>query len=321
MNLSGLFKSRYPGVVARGMAMGAADVVPGVSGGTIAFITGIYQELLDSLSRIGPHCITVLRRHGPVVAWQYINGSFLLALFSGVLISVFSLARLIGYLLQTYPIVVWAFFFGLVLASAVPILRSIPRWSVSVVLFLVIGAATAVLVSELRPGQIPATPVTLFLSGALAICAMILPGISGAFILLLIGIYPRVLAAVHEMQLLYLVCFAAGAGTGLLLFSRLLSWLMHHYIARTLAFLAGILLGSLKIIWPWKLPLAGAEEGVNKLAPLMSNTSPATYSAQTGENAYLGAAVAAAIVAAILVLLVDSLGRKHREGKSCVSPQ
>ncbi|WP_323847249.1 DUF368 domain-containing protein [Microbulbifer magnicolonia] len=321
MKLLDFLKSRYLGVVARGMAMGAADVVPGVSGGTIAFITGIYQELLDSLSRIGPHCITILRRHGVVVAWQYINGSFLLALFSGVLLSIFSLARLIGHLLHTYPIVVWAFFFGLVLASAVPILRSIPRWSLSVVLFLLIGIATAVVISELRPGQIPATPLTLFLSGALAICAMILPGISGAFILLLIGIYPRVLAAVHEMQLLNLLCFAAGAATGLLLFSRLLSWLMHNYIARTLAFLAGILLGSLKIIWPWKLPLAGSGDAVNKLAPLMSNTSPSNFTAETGNSAYLGAAIAAAVVAMALVLVVDSLGRNYREGKSCASPQ
>jgi len=311
MKLSGLFKGRYLGVAARGMAMGAADVVPGVSGGTIAFITGIYQELLDSLSRIGPHCLTLLRRHGIAVAWQYINGNFLLALFFGVLLSIFSLARLIGYLLHSFPIVVWAFFFGLVLASAVPILRSIPRWSRSVLLFLLIGVAVAVLVSELRPGQIPATPLTLFLSGALSICAMILPGISGAFILLLIGIYPRILTAVHELQLLNLVCFAAGAATGLLLFSRLLSWLMHKYVARTLAFLAGILLGSLKIIWPWKLPLSGVEAG-DKLAPLMSNTSPSTFAAQTGESAYFGAAVAAAIGAALLVLAVDYLGRKHR---------
>lgn len=312
MKLPGLFKSRYLGVVARGMAMGAADVVPGVSGGTIAFITGIYQELLDSLSRIGPHCVTLLRRHGVVVAWQYINGTFLLSLFCGILLSVFSLAKVIGHLLHAYPIVVWAFFFGLVLASAVPILRGIPRWSWSVVLFLLIGMAIAVLISEMRPAQIPATPLTLFLSGALAICAMILPGISGAFILLLIGIYPRVLSAVHELQLLNLVCFAAGAATGLLLFSRLLSWLMHHYAARTLAFLAGILLGSLKIIWPWKLPLAGVGEAGDKLAPLMSNTSPSTYVVHTGESAYLVAAVAAAIAAATLVLAMDCLGRKYR---------
>ncbi len=312
MKLSSLFRSRYLGVAARGVAMGAADVVPGVSGGTIAFITGIYQELLDSLSRIGPHCVTILRRHGIVVAWQYINGNFLLSLFCGVLLSIFSLAKVIGHLLHTYPIVVWAFFFGLVLASAVPILRHIPRWSWSVVLFLLVGMATAVLISELRPAQIPATPLTLFLSGALAICAMILPGISGAFILLLIGIYPRVLAAVHELQLFNMICFAAGAATGLLLFSRLLSWLMHKYVARTLAFLAGILLGSLKIIWPWKLPLAGVEGAGDKLAPLMSNTSPSSYAVHTGESAYLAAAVVAAIAAVALVLAMDYLGRKTR---------
>ena len=312
MKLTELFGGRYWGIAVRGMAMGAADVVPGVSGGTIAFITGIYQELLDSLSRIGPHCITVLRRHGLLVAWEYINGTFLLSLFAGVLVSIFSLARLIGYLLETYPILVWSFFFGLVLASSLPILRSVPRWSVSVVVCLILGFAMAVVISELRPGQIPATPLTLFLSGALAICAMILPGISGSFILLLIGIYPRVLAAVHELQLINLMCFAAGAATGLLLFSRLLSWLMHHFIARTLAFLAGILLGSLKIIWPWKLADGEGVEVGDKLVPMMSNASPSTFAVQTGENAYLGFAVLAAVAAVLLVLMVDYWGRRYQ---------
>lgn len=324
MNFSQLLKSpslnHYLGVAARGMAMGAADVVPGVSGGTIAFITGIYRELLDSLSRIGPHCLIRLRRRGLAAAWQYINGNFLLALFCGILLSVFSLAKLIGYLLQTWPILVWAFFFGLVLASTVPILRGVPRWSPSVLLFLLLGIAGAILISELRPGQIPVTPLTLFLSGALAICAMILPGISGAFILLLIGIYPRVLEAVHELQLFNLICFAAGAATGLLLFSRLLSWLMHRYIARTLAFLAGILLGSLKIIWPWKLPLAIPNTAGDKLAPLLSNTWPAEYAARTGESAELSGAVIVAIGAVILVLAVDHLGRCAVKGQKSRPP-
>lgn len=311
MSRGNFLQSRYWAVAARGMAMGAADVVPGVSGGTIAFITGIYQELLDSLSRIGPHSLTILRRHGVLVAWQYINGSFLLSLFAGILLSIFSLSRLISYLLQTFPIVVWAFFFGLILASAVPILRRVPRWGPSVVAWLAVGALVAIAISELRPGQVAATPLTLFLSGALAICAMILPGISGSFILLLIGIYPRVLAAVHELQLANLACFASGAVVGLMLFSRLLSWLMHHHIARTLAFLAGILLGSLKIVWPWKLPVSGVEAAGDKLAPLMSNTSPWTFAEQTGNSAFLAAAVMAALGAAILVLLVDYFGGRH----------
>ncbi|MGL6160071.1 DUF368 domain-containing protein [Microbulbifer sp.] len=314
--MKSILQSRYWGVMARGMAMGAADVVPGVSGGTIAFITGIYQELLDSLSSIGPHSLKLLARHGPLVAWRVINGNFLLALFGGILISVFSLARLIGSLLQSYPIVVWAFFFGLVLASAVPILRRVPRWSPLVLACFAAGALVAVAVSELRPAQIEATRITLFLSGALAICAMILPGISGAFILLLIGIYPRVLASVHELQLLNLTCFAAGAATGLMLFSRLLSWLMHRYLASTLAFLAGILLGSLKIIWPWKLPAHGVGSVGDKLVPLMSNTSPATFAVRTGENAYLGAALVAAFTAMALVLLVEYFGNRHEGGSN-----
>lgn len=307
-----LRESRLWGVVARGMAMGAADVVPGVSGGTIAFITGIYQELLDSISRVGPHALTVLRRHGPVVAWQYINGSFLLSLFAGILISVVSLARLIGYLLDTYPIAVWGFFFGLVLASVIPILRRVPRWNTGALIYVLLGVLIAIGVSELRPAQVPATPLTLFLSGALAICAMILPGISGSFILLMIGIYPHVLTAVHELQIVKLLCFAAGAVTGLMLFSRLLSWLMHHYVARTLAFLGGILLGSLKIIWPWKLPTDQVSEVGDKLAPLMSNTSPWTYAEVTGESSYLLSAATAALVAAMIVLAVDFWG--HRQG-------
>lgn len=307
-----LGKSRLWGVVARGMAMGAADVVPGVSGGTIAFITGIYQELLDSISRVGPHALTVLRRHGPLVAWQYINGSFLLSLFTGILISVVSLARLIGYLLDTYPVVVWGFFFGLVLASVIPILRRVPRWNTGAVIYLILGVLVAIGVSELRPAQVPATPLTLFLSGGLAICAMILPGISGSFILLMIGIYPHVLTAVHELQVVKLLSFAAGAVTGLMLFSRLLSWLMHHYVARTLAFLGGILLGSLKIIWPWKLPSDEVAAMGDKMAPLMSNTSPWTFAEVTGESSYLLAAGAAALMAVLIVLAVDFWG--HRRG-------
>ncbi|SDK71191.1 DUF368 domain-containing protein [Microbulbifer yueqingensis] len=308
MSRSRFLGGRYWGILLRGMGMGAADVVPGVSGGTIAFITGIYGELLDSLSRIGPHCVTILRRHGPLVAWRYINGNFLLALFCGILLSVFSLANLIGFLLDKYPIVVWSFFFGLILASTVPILRQVPRWTWSVPVCLLLGVLLAVGVSEIRPGQVPATPLTLFLSGALAICAMILPGISGSFILLMIGIYPRVLEAVHELQWENLLFFAGGAVTGLMLFSRLLSWLMHHYPARTLAFLAGVLLGSLKIVWPWKLPDAGTAGG-DKLAPLLSNVLPARFAGETGAEPFVVPALVAAAAAVALVLLVDHVGR------------
>ncbi|MCK7597625.1 DUF368 domain-containing protein [Microbulbifer sp. CAU 1566] len=304
-----LFRSRYWGVAARGLAMGAADVVPGVSGGTIAFITGIYQELLDSLSRIGPHTLTTLLREGFAAAWRQVNGSFLLALFAGILVSIFSLAKLISFLLANYPIVVWSFFFGLILASVVPIARRVPQWTWQCGLAVVLGIALAILVSEMRPTEITATPTTLFVSGAVAICAMILPGISGSFILLMIGIYPQVIAAVHQLQLGALVWFGAGAASGLLLFSRLLSWLMHRFPSITLSFLVGVLLGSLKIVWPWKLPtdaMAG-ELASGKLAPMMSNALPADFAAVAGQPSYIVGATLAALSAVALVLAIEWL--------------
>ncbi|WGL17615.1 DUF368 domain-containing protein [Microbulbifer bruguierae] len=307
-----ILNSRYWGIAARGLAMGAADVVPGVSGGTIAFITGIYQELLDSISRIGPRTVTTLFRDGIAAAWREINGSFLLALFTGILISIFSLAKLISHLLEHYPIVVWSFFFGLILASVVPIVRRIPRWSWHCWLALAVGIALAILVSEMRPREVSATPYALFFSGALAICAMILPGISGSFILLMIGIYPRVIAAVHELQFGALGWFAAGAATGLLLFSRLLSWLMHRFPALTLSFLVGILLGSLKIVWPWKLAsdTTGDLPG-NKLAPMLSNVLPDHFTLVSGQPSYVLGAAVSACAAVVLVLGVEWLHWRH----------
>lgn len=304
----GVLESRYWGVAARGLAMGAADVVPGVSGGTIAFITGIYEELLDSISRIGPVTLKTLFKEGLAAAWQQANGTFLVALFAGILTSIFSLAKLISFLLSSHPILVWSFFFGLIIASTVPIVRHISNWSWGTVVALALGMATAILVSEIRPTQIAATPLSLFLSGAIAICAMILPGISGSFILLVIGIYPQVIAAVHQFNVTALGFFAAGAACGLLLFSRLLSWLMHRFPARTLSFLVGILIGSLKIVWPWKLPAALENE---KLAPVLSNTLPGIYSEVTGEASHIVGAIICALLAVALVLLIEWIHWRH----------
>lgn len=309
---SELFRNRYWGVAARGIAMGAADVVPGVSGGTIAFITGIYQELLDSLSRIGPHTIGTLFREGIAATWRQINGNFLLALFAGILVSIFSLAKLISVLLQDYPILVWGFFFGLILASVIPIARHIPNWSWRCWLALALGGALAILISEMRPTEIAATPYTLFFSGALAICAMILPGISGSFILLMIGIYPQVINAVHQLQLSALFWFAAGAASGLLMFSRALSWLMHRFPSVTLSFLVGILLGSLKIVWPWKLSADSMGElQSSKLAPMLSNVLPGEFASVTGQPSFVVGASLAALVAVVLVVSLEWLNTRH----------
>ncbi|MBL7472136.1 DUF368 domain-containing protein [Robertkochia sediminum] len=239
-------------ITLKGMAMGAADVVPGVSGGTIAFISGIYEELIDTISRVNLEALQVLRKEGLRPAWRHINGNFLLALLTGIAISVLSLARLLKWLLENEPILLWSFFFGLVLASVILVAKQIDRWRIATIAGFVIGAATAWYITTLPPmhdnGSIP----FLFLAGALAICAMILPGISGAFILVLLGAYETVLGAINDKDLKTLAIVAVGAVFGLLSFSRLLKYLFQHYKNITLAVLTGFIFGSLNKIWPWK---------------------------------------------------------------------
>ena len=236
----------------KGLAMGAADVVPGVSGGTIAFITGIYTELLDSIKIINLNALKILFRDGVPAFWKAINGTFLLTLLSGILIALITLARGIHYLLLNHPIWVWSFFFGLIVASCWHIGKEIPRWRWQELAALAAGAIIAAWISVASPTQIEATPMIVFLAGSVAICAMILPGISGSFILLLMGLYEPILGAVKALDLGIMGLFAVGAGLGLMLFSRLLSWLLHHYQSVMFALLTGFMAGSLVKVWPWK---------------------------------------------------------------------
>jgi len=236
----------------KGMAMGCADVVPGVSGGTIAFITGIYTELLDSIKSINLNALKILFRDGVPAFWKAINGTFLLTLLSGILIALITLARGIHYLLLNHPIWVWSFFFGLIVASCWHIGKEIPRWRWQELAALAAGAIIAAWISVASPTQIEATPMIVFLAGSVAICAMILPGISGSFILLLMGLYEPILGAVKALDLGIMGLFAVGAGLGLMLFSRLLSWLLHHYQSVMFALLTGFMAGSLVKVWPWK---------------------------------------------------------------------
>lgn len=233
--------------------MGAADVVPGVSGGTIAFISGIYEELLTSISAINWQTIKTLKSDGIKGVWKAINGNFLLALLSGIFISIISLAKLISWLLEHKPVMVWSFFFGLVLASILYVGKQITKWSPLVIIALIIGAILAFYITTLQPLITQnSSPLFMFLAGALAICAMILPGISGAFILVLLGAYKPVLDAVHNKDIKLLGIVAAGAIVGLLTFSNILKWLFTHHKNSTLAVLTGFILGSLNKIWPWK---------------------------------------------------------------------
>jgi len=232
--------------------MGAADVVPGVSGGTIAFISGIYEELIDSISKVNLATLKLWKKEGFAEMWKELNGNFLISLVIGIGLSIITLAKLIRHLLETQPILIWSFFFGLVLASIIYVARQITRWNLGAIILLIAGALTAYFITTLTPQTTNVSYPYVFLSGALAICAMILPGISGSFILLLLGMYKPVLDAIHDKNIGLLATLMLGAVVGLLSFSRLLKWLFDHYENLTLAVLTGFIIGSLNKIWPWK---------------------------------------------------------------------
>tara|TARA_R110002074_G_scaffold175400_10_gene338635 strand:+ start:3820 stop:4743 length:924 start_codon:yes stop_codon:yes gene_type:complete len=237
----------------KGMSMGAADVVPGVSGGTIAFISGIYEELLNSISSFNFGLIKVFKKEGIKAVWKKVNGNFLAALFVGIFISIISLAKLIESLLENHPVLIWSFFFGLVLASIIYVGKQITKWNLGSFVLLILGALTAYYITTLNPMVSEnSSPWFLFLAGMIAICAMILPGISGSFILVLLGAYKPVLNAVNNRDVTSVIIFMVGAVVGLLSFSKILKWLFANYKNYTLAVLTGFIIGSLNKIWPWK---------------------------------------------------------------------
>ncbi|MBX2808259.1 MAG: DUF368 domain-containing protein [Cellvibrionaceae bacterium] len=293
--------------------MGAADVVPGVSGGTVAFITGIYQRLLNALKSLSPAMLRIGLREGFGAFWQAIDGWFLLVLFAGILTSVVSLANIISYSLENHPILVWSFFFGLVLASVVYLCRQIPRWQLQQFVAVLLGAVIALVITYMRPAQLPAQWWMMFLAGAIAICAMILPGISGSFILLLMGMYAVVINALKTWDILLLSSFAGGCIVGLLGFSHLLSWLLARYHCTTLALLTGFLVGSLNLLWPWKQVVASIEDRHGELVPLVQkNISPGQFADITQQPSLIGTAALCAIVGFLLVLLLERIGNSNQ---------
>lgn len=236
----------------KGLAMGAADAVPGVSGGTIAFISGIYEELISTISNVNLSLVTTLRKNGFQAFWKQLNGNFILALGIGIIISFVSFMRLAKYLIEQHPVLIWSFFFGLILVSVYMVGRQIKKWQVSTIISAIIGAVLAYFISTLPTSATNDNPYFLFIAGALAICAMVLPGISGAFILLILGAYKSLSNAINDFELKKVIIFACGALVGLLSFSRVLKWLFKHYRDITLALLTGFIFGSLPKIWPWK---------------------------------------------------------------------
>ena len=296
----------YLVITLKGVAMGAADVVPGVSGGTIAFISGIYEELIDSINKVNLGTLKILKKEGIAAAWISINGNFLLSLVLGIGLSVLSLARLIRHLLETQPILIWSFFFGLVLASIIYVGMKIQRWNIGTILLLVLGAFIGYIITTLTPHTAEATYPYVFLSGALAICAMILPGISGGFILLLMGMYKPVLDALHDKNIGLIITLMAGAVIGLLSFSRLLKWLFDHYENLTLAILTGFIVGSLNKIWPWKEVLES--EMINGKLKILDEKSIMPYSYTNDPQ--LGLAIVMAVIGFLFIVLLERLAKQ-----------
>ena len=233
--------------------MGSADVVPGVSGGTIAFITGIYDELISTLGNINLSLLKLILKGDFKGFWIKANLKFLLVLFFGIFISIFTLAGVISYLLKYHPEPLWAFFFGLVTASIFYIGKTIEKWDAKVLVSFVLGAVIAFMITIAPPVQMNDNIFYVFMSGAIAVCAMILPGISGSFILLLMGSYSTVIFAIKDKNLFLLTVFGAGCVVGILLFSKLLKWLFANYEKIIVSLLTGFLLGSLNKLWPWKI--------------------------------------------------------------------
>ena len=293
-------------ILLKGMAMGAADVVPGVSGGTIAFISGIYQELIETISGINLGLITTWKKEGFKAMWHKANGNFLSALVAGGFISVFSLMKVVHFLLENHPVKLWAFFFGLVLASIIYIGKQIKNWSAITILAIIISAVFAFSITQLGTFQESDNLFFLFVAGAIASCAMILPGISGSFILVLLGAYATIIDAVHNVDITKIAVVGFGVLTGVLSFSHLLKWLFKNYENLTLAILTGFILGSLNKIWPWKHTLESIViDGKTKIIKEAS-VLPSNFETEP----HLLSAIVLAIVGFTFILILEKLASK-----------
>lgn len=289
----------YAVLTLKGMAMGAADVVPGVSGGTIAFIAGIYDELINSIKSINMHSLKLLFTGKIAAFWKAVNGNFLFALLLGIAISVFSLAKLITYLLLNEPVLVWSFFFGLVLASTWFVTKDIKGWNWKTVAGFVGGAVIAYYITVATPAETSTNLMFIFLCGAIAICAMILPGISGSFILVLLGKYFYVMEAVKTLDLVVLGVFAFGAALGITSFSRVLSYALKNFRNITLSVLSGFMLGSLNKVWPWK-----------EVEKLVSDGHEVMIEHNIAPNTKVAEAVVLMLIGFILVYVLEKISAK-----------
>ncbi len=314
----------YLVITFKGIAMGAADVVPGVSGGTIAFISGIYEELLESIDKVSLTVFKVWKKEGFKTAWNSINGNFLLALFSGIAISILSLAKLIKWLLHNEPVLLWSFFFGLVLASILYIAKQIKGWSAKIILAIIVTSIVSYFITLAEPFASPDSPFYLLFCGFIAIIAMILPGVSGAFILLILGAYQTAIDTINNLvegvttanidlfkgAFLKFCLLAIGAVIGLKVFSKALNWMFKHQKNLTLAILTGFMIGSLNKIWPWKEILkTRINSKGEEVTVLDTSILPTSYE---GDNQLLMALIFI-VIGFVTILILESLGKQKNK--------
>jgi putative membrane protein len=294
----------------KGMAMGAAEVVPGVSGGTIAFITGIYERLLHAIGAFTPALVNVYREKGLRGLWIRVDAVFLLVLVAGMATSVLTFARLISFALANYAIFVWAFFFGLIVASIYLVALEVKYWRLNPVLTMITGAIAGFIMTQIVPLEADAGPVYIFLGGAVAVCAWILPGLSGSFILLLLGLYATVINAINSLNLVLLGSLALGCVLGLVCFSHVLSWMLRRYRDETLGLLIGFMIGALVKIWPWKQTLSYQMGHAGEQIPLVQQAvMPYTFQEITGGDPQIALVVAICVLGLAFVVALERATR------------
>jgi putative membrane protein len=307
--------NKYLMVGLKGCAMGMADVVPGVSGGTIAFISGIYEELLGSIKSIDLEAIKLLFTGKFRTLWKKINGNFLFSLIAGIGVAILTMARVMTYMLENHPIITWSFFFGLIIASALMVAREVKHWSAMPIVTMVIGAALSYWITVVSPATTPNDWWFVMLSGAIAICAMILPGISGAFILLLMGKYMFIMEAVTQMNIGVLALFAVGAIVGIVSFSHVLSWLLARWHDATVTMLMGFMIGSLNKVWPWKQTLETYLDSHGVEQPLVqANVSPVQFET-LGSESHLVLAIVSCVIGFALIYIIELIGERAHAKK------
>ncbi|SNZ00346.1 DUF368 domain-containing protein [Flagellimonas pacifica] len=291
----------------KGLAMGAADAVPGVSGGTIALVSGIYEELVETISSVNIGLFKLILKGKLKTFWTSVNGNFILALGAGVLVSYVSFMKLAKYLLEYHPVLIWSFFLGLIIASIWYMGKQIPKWNLSTILFLLLGVAIGYFLTTLPTAEANDQLVYFFFCAAIAICAMILPGISGTFILILLGGYSTLSTAVAEFDVKKLIVFVSGAIVGLLSFSKILKWLLHKYHVQTFAVLTGLIIGSINQVWPWKKVLQTKTFGDKTIVIDDMNVWPTAFE---GDNQLILAIFLAAIGFSLIFILERVASKK-----------